>query len=200
MMAGRADPVLVRRVLEETGVDQTVATPGWSGYAEAVTEAAFGWLRARVPAAEALSSLARGLAPAVALAAGIAALGLLYLLVRSVLRRRRSRAPVPAAAKPGPAIVPAVQRGRAGWRKEMDRRLAEGDVAGALEALWWWFAHSLCPAAVDRSWTSQELLTRCGRPDLAPPARTLDRLIYGSDRPDADEVRRFLGRLETLLP
>jgi hypothetical protein len=200
MMPGRADPVLVRRVLEETGVDQTVATLGWSGYAEALAEAAFAWLRARIPAAEALSSLARGLAPFVALVAGLAALVLLYLLVRSVLRRRRGHAPASAAAKPRPAIVPEVQRGRAGWRMEMDRRLAAGDVTGALEALWWWFAHSLCPAAVDRSWTSQDLLAHCGRPDLAPPARALDRLIYGSDRPDADEVRRFLGRLETLLP
>jgi hypothetical protein len=200
MMPGRADPVLVRRVLEETGVDQTVATPGWAGYAEAVAEAAFAWVRARVPAAEALSSLVRGMAPVAALVAGIAALGVLYLLVRSVLRRRRGRAAFPAAAKPRSAIVPEVQRGRAGWKMEMDRRLAAGDVAGALEALWWWFAHSLCPAAVDRSWTSQELLARCGRPDLGPPARALDRLIYGSHRPDADEVRRFVGRVETLLP
>jgi len=200
MMAGRADPAFVRRVLEETGVDQTVATPGWSGYAEAVAEAAFAWLHARFPAAETLTSLARGMAPVVAVVAGIAALVLLYLLIRSVLRRRRGPAPVAATVKPGPAIVPEIQRGRLGWKMEMDRRLAAGDVAGALEALWWWFAHSLCPAAVDRSWTSQELLARCGRLDLAAPARALDRLIYGSDRPTADAVRRFLSRLEGLLP
>jgi hypothetical protein len=200
MTAGRANPALVRRVLEETGVDQTVATPGWSGYAEAVAQAAFAWLHARFPAAETLSSLARGMAPGVALAAGIAAVGLLYLLVRSVLRRRRGRARAPATPEPRPAVVDEIQRGRSGWRMEMDRRLAAGDVAGALEALWWWFAHSVCPAAVDRSWTSQELLARSGRRDLAAPARALDRLIYGSGRPTADEVRRFLGQLETLLP
>lgn len=200
MMAGRADPALVRRVLEETGVEQTLDTPGWSGYAEAVAEAAFAWLHARFPAAETLTSWARGLAPVVAVVAGIAALGLLYLLVRSVLRRRRGPAAVPTTARPGPAIVPEVQRDRSGWKLEMDRRLAAGDVTGALEALWWWFAHSLCPAAVDRSWTSQEILARCGRLDMAAPVRALDRLIYGPHRPTADEVRRFLGRLEALLP
>jgi hypothetical protein len=195
-----ADPVLVRRVLEETRVDQTVATPSWSGYAEALAEAAFAWLRARIPAVDALASLARGVAPAVALVAAILAAGLLYALARSVLRRRRGLAPVPAAAAHPSPTVREVERGRSGWRMEMDRRLAEGDVTGALEALWWWFAHSLCTAGVDRSWTSQEVLARCGRLDLASPARALDRFIYGSGRPSAEEVRRFFVRLEALLP
>lgn len=82
----------------------------------------------------------------------------------------------------------------------METRLAADDVTAALEALWWWFARSLCAAAVDPAWTSQELLARCGRPDLAATARVLDRLLYGSERPSVPQVRHFAGRLEGLLP
>jgi hypothetical protein len=200
-MAGPADPVLVRRILEETGVDQTAAAPSWSAYAEAVTEAFFAWLRARVPGLHGMASLARDAAPLVALVAVFAAAGILYVLARSVLRRRRHPVPLPTPTPAGAAspAVRAAQRDRSAWRAEMEAGLAAGDVTAALEALWWWFAYSLCAAAVDPSWTSEELLTRCGRVDLAAPARALDRLLYGSARPTVDEVRQFLGRLEALL-
>ena len=200
-MPAQADPVLVRRVLEETAVDQTVPTPGWSGYAEAVAEALFEWVRDRIPGVDAVASLFKGLGPAVAVAAAAGVLLLILALARATLRRSRGRVPArPPAARTAPLAPGEPPRDRSAWRAEMESRLARGDVAGALEALWWWFARSLSTGPVDPSWTSQELLARSGRRDLAPLTRALDRLLYASQRPNADDVRRFLGRLEPLLP
>ena len=200
-MPAPADPVLVHRILEETGVDRTVAEPSWSGYAEAVAEAVLASLRARVPALRGLATLARDVAPIVALLAALVAVGILFFLARSVVRRRRRLVSAPAVTGAGPAASgPGAQRDRSAWRAEMETRLAADDVTAALEALWWWFARSLCAAAVDPAWTSQELLARCGRPDLAATARVLDRLLYGSERPSVPQVRHFAGRLEGLLP
>jgi hypothetical protein len=95
--------------------------------------------------------------------------------------------------------APPPERGRADWRQELDRRLASGDVAGALEALWWWFAREVASEHVDASWTSHELLARCGRRELAPLATALDRLLYGAERPDVSDLLRFRGRIEEAL-
>jgi hypothetical protein len=199
-MPAQADPAIVRRVLEETGVDQTVPSPGWSGYAEAVAEALFEWLRDRVPGVDAFAAFFKGLGPTVAVVAAAGVLLLLLALARATLRRRRRAVPThPPAARPAP-LTPGEPPDRTAWRAEMESRLARGDVAGALEALWWWFARSLSTGHVDPSWTSHELLARSGRRDLAPLTRALDRLLYASERPNVDDVRRFLGRLEPLLP
>jgi hypothetical protein len=194
-----ADLPVLRRVLEETRVDQTVPTPGWSGYAAAVAEAFFEWLRGVFPRLPRLDWIATRLGWF-----AVAIVGLLVLLIVVALLRmaagglRRPRAQ-PGSPPPAPAR-PAPERDRGAWRAEVDRRLAAADVAGALEALWWWFARSISAARVDPAWTSQELLAHCGRRDLAPFATTLDRLLYGSERPGPQDVRGFLGRLEAALP
>jgi hypothetical protein len=199
-MSAQADPVLVRRILQESGVDQTVPSPGWASYVEAVAEALFDWLRDRVPGMKALASLAKGLGPTVAVVAAAAILLLLLWLARGLLSRRRLGSTARPAAVRAVASAVAEPRDRSGWRAQMESRLAGGDLTGALEALWWWLARSVSPGRVDPSWTSQELLARCGRIDLLPLVRTLDRLLYSPQRPTIDDVRRFAGRLEPLLP
>lgn len=200
-MSTPADLALVHRLLEETGAAQRHPPPGWSGYVEALAQAFAEWLSRRVPALQGLSALPAklGLLAAVVGAALVAAL--LYAVARAVLRRRRDRHAAAPPAAPSPSRAsPAVEHDRHGWRKEVDRRLAAGDVEGTLEALWWWFARSVSADRVDPSWTSHELLARCARADLAPLARALDRLLYGSQRPRPEDLRRFLGRLEAGLP
>ena len=199
-MSPPADLALMRRVLEETGVDQTAPTPGWSAYFETLSEALAAWLVSHFPRLQGLASLPRRLGPAAAFVGVALVVSVLFYVARmAVLRRRQSAAAPPPAAPPLRASrVP--ERDRRGWRHEIERRLAAGDVEGALEALWWWFARSVCPGRVDPSWTSRELLASSGRADLTPVAGALDRLLYGLSRPDADELRRFLGRLEAALP
>jgi hypothetical protein len=200
-MTAQADPALVQRILEETRVDRTVPSPGWTGYVEAVAESLFDWLHDRVPGVDAFASMVKGLGPTVAVLGAAGVLLLLFGVVRATLRRSRRGTPVrpPAGHAAAPAVVEPM-RDRSDWRAEMESRLSRGDVKGALEALWWWLARSLSSGHVDPSWTSQELLARSGRRDLAPLTRALDRLIYAAERPTADDVRRFLGRLEPLLP
>jgi hypothetical protein len=195
-----ADLALIHRLLEETGAAQMHPSPGWSGYVETLARAFAEWLSQRVPALQGLSALPAklGLLAAVVGAALVAAL--LYAVGRAALRRRRDHTAAPPATPSPSRTSPAVERDRHGWRQEIDRRLGAGDVEGTLEALWWWFARSVSVDRVDASWTSHELLARCARPDLAPLARALDRLLYGSKRPHPDDLRRFLGRLEAGLP
>jgi len=195
-----ADLALVRRLLEETGVEQTHPPPGWSGYFEALADAFTEWLGDRLPSLQGLSALPAKLGLLAAVVGAVLVASILYSVGRAVLRRRRDpRAETPPAPSPSTASR-GVEPDRQGWRQEIDRRLAAGDVEGSLEALWWWFARSVSAGRVDASWTSHELLARCARADLAPLARALDRLLYGSERPRADDLRRFLGRLEAALP
>jgi hypothetical protein len=116
------------------------------------------------------------------------------------LRRHAGHGTTRPAASAIPSAQPLAEHDREGWRREIDRRLAAGDLEGTLEALWWWFARSVSRDRVDPSWTSHELLARCARPDLTPLARVLDRLLYGQQRPRPDDVRRFVGRIEAALP
>lgn len=82
------------------------------------------------------------------------------------------------------------------WTEELRRRLAAGEVAPACEALWWWLAVTLVPERVERSWTSRELLKRAGRIDLRAPAARLDRMIYGAESPEMEDVQRLWDDLD----
>ncbi len=132
------------------------------------------------------------------------------ILVARLLRRwwKRSR---PAETSPL-RTLPAAGAGNrshhdaAWWEGELRRRLAGEELPAALEALWWWLARvleaapsasaeSAVPADVERSWTSRELISRAGRPDLRPLVARLDRLIYGPDAATGDELRRMFGDL-----
>jgi hypothetical protein len=136
--------------------------------------------------------------------AGLAALvaALLLRLLAGRLRRRtreeEGQAPVTAAAAPA-ALLDA-----AGWRAELERRLAEGRIPEALEALWWWLARSLAGAEAEPDWTSRDLVARSRRKGLQRDqlrdlVRRLDAFTYGPRPPAADDLRALLGRLEESL-
>ncbi|HXB55447.1 MAG TPA: hypothetical protein VN461_11725 [Vicinamibacteria bacterium] len=200
-MTERAPMDLVERVLVESGVDRTVPPPGWGGYLRALAEAFAEWLRRSFPGFRGLTDIPTKLGPLVSVLLALVLVLIVAALVRMVVQTRRARRMVPAAPELLPARAASVpERDRAAWRLEIDRRLAAGDVAGALEAIWWWFARSVSAIPVDQSWTSRELLVRCDRGDLAPQAWALDRLLYGAERPDSERLRLFLRGLEEALP
>ena len=89
---------------------------------------------------------------------------------------------------------------RSAWRRQIESRLEGGDVAGALEALWWWLAASLTVnEAIDESWTTRELLVRARRPELLRAGFGLDALMYGRTSPSVADVGACLERLEKEL-
>jgi hypothetical protein len=188
------------RILKESGVDQRTSAPPWSDYVRILIEAFLGWL---VPHAKPLGDLFRGHADALQSLLWIVLvlifLGVLGLLGRALLSRKAPRRLSPPVVPPGRAEASSPLRDRETWRSELESRLAAGDVRGALEALWWWFAGGVSAGVVEASWTSRELLVRSGREDLAPFARTLDLWIYGTATPPAPVVRHLVGRLEGLL-
>jgi hypothetical protein len=105
--------------------------------------------------------------------------------------------------------APAVALDAAGWRAELDRRLAEGRIPESLEALWWWLARSLAGAEAEPDWTSRDLMARTRRDDLQGDdlrgnqlrdlVRRLDLLTYGPLPPAVEDLRGLLGRLEERL-
>lgn len=130
--------------------------------------------------------------------AGLAALVvalLLWLLVARLRGRTRKEEEAPVTA----AAAPAALLDAAGWRTELERRLAEGRIPEALEALWWWLARSLAGAAAEPDWTSRDLMARSRREDLRDLFRRLDVLTYGPHPPAAEDLRGLLGRLEEKL-
>ena len=192
---------LVRRVLEETGVDQTPNAPGLAAYTQALAEALMEWFESKVPGLGGLFSWLADFAPgAISVAGGLILVALLLVVVSAIRARRRRPAIVPKAPVSAPLRRFEPERGKDAWRSELERRLAAGDVPGGLEALWWWFACAVATVRVDPSWTSHELLARCRRPDLAPLARGLDRLLYGGERPRVEDLKRLFRRLDEALP
>lgn len=188
-----ADRALLERAL--AGVDRTPAPPAGSYLGElgrALREAV---LQAFLRGSRMLH-LSRG---AFLVLAGLMALAAVLLLVRTLLPRlRRPRRPEPES-RLAEALPTGARRDAAAWRAELERRLAAGSAAEALEAAWWWLARSLAGDRADADWTSRDLLAHAPRPELAPLVRALDRLIYGPRRPAVDDVRRLVGRLEEAL-
>jgi hypothetical protein len=197
-----ADLDLVQRVLRDSGVDQAVPAAGLSAYGQALAERLGDWLHRRAPGLGGLFSWLAGLGPVATLVVGGLILATLLVVLVKAVRARRGRPAAAPLSRPSPARARAMpERGRDAWRSELERRLAAGDVASGLEALWWWFACSVAATApVEPSWTSLELLARCGRSDLAPLARGLDVLLYGGTRPRVSDLRQFFRRLDAALP
>lgn len=192
-----ADRTVLERVLTSSGVERTPVPPESSYFGElvrTVVEALF-------------QNLEKGarmihLPPQVLIgAAFVAAAVALFLIARALLPHLRS-AGRRASGTPAPAAMPAppAELDAAGWRAELDRRLAAGRSAEALEAAWWWLARSLAGTRPSADWTSRDLVLRAGRPDLAVLIRRLDAFIYGPRRPAPDEVRGLVSRLEDALP
>jgi hypothetical protein len=130
---------------------------------------------------------------------GLGAAALLVAAARLAHRRPRRQAWAgQGSPRPGGAPLTA-GRDAAAWRDELEGRLLAGDVAGALEAAWWWLARSLLGDAVDAAWTGREVLDRAGRPDLLPLVRRLDLLAYGPRRPRVEEVRGYARTLAEVL-
>lgn len=132
------------------------------------------------------------------IAFGLAALAaiLLFRLVFSRLRRRTARRGEGAVAE---IDLPPAARSAAAWRAELERRLGEGHVAEALEALWWWLARSVAAGEAEPAWTNRDLVTRSRREDLRDLVRRLDAFTYGPRRPAVEDLRRLVGGLEEAL-
>jgi hypothetical protein len=189
-----ADPAALEHAL--AGVDRTPAPPEVSYFGEigrALQEA----LREAILRGARMVHLSRRTFFAVAVVMAGAALLLIARALWLRLRRRRVL-PAPGALAAEPA--PAAGLDAAGWRAELERRLAGGRTAEALEAAWWWLARSLAGDRVEPDWTSRDLMARARRPDLIPLVRRLDGLTYGPRRPALDDVRSLVGRLEEALP
>ena len=189
-----ADRAVLQRVLTSSGVERTPVPPE-SSYLGELARAA---LNALLEAMERAASKVHLPRQALIAAAFVVAALALFLVVRALLPRlhrpgRRQAAPLPASAPP-------CELDAAGWRAELERRLAAGHSAAALEAVWWWLARSLAGSRALPDWTSRDLVSRAERQDLAVLIRRLDAFIYGPQRPAPEEVRGLFDRLEEALP
>lgn len=195
-----ADHALMRRVLAESGVEQTPVPPETSYVGEllrtaqrAVIDALMAGLR-RLDVPEPL---------AYTVAWGLAALAVL-LVVWVVFSwwKRRNRKEEEGEGSVAALDVPPARRTAAAWRAELDRLLSEGGegrIAEALEALWWWLARSLAGDRAEPDWTSRDLVVKARREDLRELVRRLDAFTYGPRPPGVEDLRHLVGRLEAAL-
>lgn len=191
------DAAVLKDVFEKTHVVRTPASASIAGWFGAVLAAFFRWLADIPGLSEGLFETAQWLAIAVLAIVGT-------LLVLSLFRRLRlGRGPRgPSVPSLSWTEVPeeASSGDRLEWRRRLEERLARGDVAGALEALWWWIAFSLAPGSeIDESWTTRELLEAARRPDLRRLGAALDVLLYGRRSPSRQDVAECLARFEERL-
>jgi hypothetical protein len=118
----------------------------------------------------------------------------------SLLLRRR--AAVPAAPGEGEELaLPAPSApllGPAQWRARLERSLAAGDAAGALEALWSWLLSALAGESADvRAIAGRRLVRELGRADLLPLVHGLETASYGGRIPDLASLRDLANRVAT---
>jgi hypothetical protein len=190
-----ADRALLERVLASSGVERT-PVPAESSYLGELGRAAQQALvEALMKAGEALHLSSRVLWAVVALFAAIVFL----LIARAVVSRLRRRIAVEETEAVAAGAAPAVPRDAAGWRAELERRLAEGRIPEALEALWWWVARSLAGGEAEPDWTSRDLVARSRNEGLREHVRRLDAFTYGPRTPGIEELRGLLGRFEETL-
>jgi hypothetical protein len=140
-------------------------------------------------------------------AAGAVLVVALFLWLLASWLRRRPRGVEPGSVTTAAAGTPVALLDAAGWRAELERRLAEGRIPEALEALWWWLARSLTGAKAEPDWTSRDLVARSRRDsrhdssqeDLRDLVRRLDAYTYGPRSPAPEDLRALVGRLEETL-
>lgn len=196
-----ADHELVRELARDGEVDASLPRRGAFDYLAHLGRRLAAWLMDVLwPFGRYARSVGAAVGGTVVVAALLTASLVSFLAARALLRRRRSRR---APAGPGPELLspepslPSWDDAR--WREELRERLDRSDVAGALEALWWWLARSLAGASVHESWTSGDLLGISNRPGLRDPVRRLERMMYGSRPPSRDDVLDLLHSLERQL-
>ncbi len=182
------------------GVEHEISSPGIGEYFRdlsfAVTRTISDWLSSWVPGVgSVLAPLAPQLLRALLFFAGLA---ILLLVLRRWLSRRRSPSRVAEADPVAPEPVSDVASTEV-WASRLSRALERGEIAGALEALWWWLATHIAPGAADPTWTSRELLRQARRDDLRALADRLDRQIYGPEEPAPEQVRALFRDLQEVL-
>lgn len=191
-----ADPALVARVLRESGADTSIPAVGWVGWVAAVWEALERWLAGVLGRIVGSSGIPLWISGAAILGVLVALLIAAILVVRAVVSRRKATPPTPGHDEQPALPVPAPARDATAWRAVLETKLGDGDIVGALEAVWWWVATSLAASAVNPAWTSRELAISAQRADLLSPLRALDAWTYGPALPDAAELGTLVARLE----
>ena len=197
-----ADRELVERLARENAVDTAVPRRGVLAYLERLLHHLAFWLMERLtPLGRYAKGVGTAIGGAALVAAVLTALLLLFVLVRYVVRRRRLTPDPTSSAIPCPEPQPPSWGSwdTARWRQELQHRIEESDVAGSLEAVWWWLARSLLGSRVQDSWTSGDLLSSSNRAGLKEPVRRLERMMYGTRTPSLEEVLDLVQSLEQKL-
>lgn len=193
-----ADHGLMKRVLAENGVEQTPVPPETSYVAELFRAAQRALIEALAAGIRRLG-VPEGLIHAIGWGLAILSVLVIAWVAFSWWRRRSRRRRGDGEGSVAALDALPSRRTAADWRAELDRRLAEGRIAEALEALWWWLARSLAGDRAEPDWTSRDLVARARREDLRDLVRRLDAFTYGPRPPGVDDLRHLVGRLEEAL-
>ncbi len=194
-----ADSELIERLSRESAVDTAVQRRGVLAYLGDLRHRLVLWfLDLLQPLGRYAEGVGNAIGGTVVVAAVLTAVLLLFVGLRYVVRRRRAPlAPASSAIAGSRPHAPSWDTAR--WRQELQHRIEESDVAGSLEAVWWWLARSLLGGRVQDFWTSGELLANANRASLKEPVRRLERMMYGTRTPSLEEILDLVQSLEGQL-
>lgn len=190
------DEALVERVLRETGVEDRPERPQITDYVQHL----FGHLLATSAARGSATALGSILQATLWVLVGLAACAVVWLLW-IVARSRRSRTPTPSQADYATVVdVPVtVLKSAAQWREEVEACLAGGELAGAVRATWWWIVTAVARGEVQPSWTTRDAARLPGHSGMGSLLHRLDRMAFGLNRPDGEQIRTIVNDAERLV-
>lgn len=191
-----AGDALVERVLRETGVEDRPERPQISDYLHHL----FRHMLTTSAARGSVTLLARIVQVALWILVGLAVCAVVWLLW-VVVRSRRGRAPAPSQSN-GATVVDAPaepSKSAAQWRQEIEACLAGGNFAGAVRATWWWIATATVQGEAQPSWTTEDAARLARHPGIGSLLHRLDRMAFGLNRPDGEQIRSIVNDAERLV-
>ena len=182
----------IRRAVRQEGVVLEPPEAGWGDWLGAVFGRMLEWFSEidfGLPSSPAFGQVLLWLL------AGLGLVGLGMLVVHLVSRSRQA-----AAAEPDDSFEDVREPAARDWRVELDRALAEGRLAAALEAIWWLLLTRLDPAHENaeelRGTTGRRAIRASGRSDLLPLVRRLERLSYGREAATRETIEQLADAVE----
>ncbi len=179
------DNQLIEEIYTQTNLAESQPAPGFGAYAGHLVREALAALFP--PLADRVSTFLN-LSTWFWLALGAGALVTAIALLLQGFSQRRVIHSEGKAAEIGVEFEQQPKYSPQEWIERHRRAMQAGDLAAALEALWWWVASVLSPPGLDSSWTTRQLTRFAGNDAIRIALRRLDELAFGTASADRSDV------------
>ena len=190
------DHQLIEEIYSQTDLAESQPAPGLRTYTGHLVREALGALFSP------LADRATGFAEVsiwLWMALGAGALVTAIVLLTQGLSRRRAARSEGEAAIVGVEFEQQPRYSPQEWLGRHQRALQSGDLALALEALWWWVASIVSPPGLDSSWTTRQLRQFADGEAVRSGLRRLDELAFGAETAHHSDVLALQSSFASIL-